>query len=178
MLAVMQIPKDFFKFSRKINFNFSKDSSKNLICIFDLEDKIDLNMHIKNVYTYMIYFAISTLIVEKFNSYDVTTHQDLQISAFRYIRLFNDNNFDFTKTIEEIDYAVHSHENSKTKNIFTVFKEHCSEIKLINLIRFQSSKNPIIEDEDTIENFMEQSNINELLFVNFLSYNVKYYNFD
>jgi hypothetical protein len=177
MLAVMQIPKDFFKFSRKINFNFSKDSSKNLICIFDLEDKIDLNMHIKNVYTYMIYFALSTLIVEKFNSYDVTTHQDLRISAFRYIRLFNDNNFDFTKTIEEIDYAVHSHDNSKTKNIFMVFKEHCSEIKLINLIRFQSSKNPIIEDEDTIENFMEQSNINELLFVNFLSSNVKYYKF-
>lgn len=175
MLAVVQIPKTFFRFSRNINFKFSTEE---ITCVFDLEDKIDLNMHIKNVYTYMIYFAISTLIVEKFNSYDVASHQDFQFAAFRYLRLFNDNNYDFTKTIEEIDYAVHSHENSKTKNIFTVFKEHCSEIKLINLIRFQSSKNLIIEDEDTIENFMEQSNINELLFVNFLSYNVKYYNFD
>ena len=135
-------------------------------------------MHIKNVYTYMIYFAISTLIVEKFNSYDITSHQDLQISAFRYLRLFIDNNYDFTKIIEEIDYAVHSHEMSRIKHIFMVFNEYCSEIKLINLIRYQPSKNPNNEDEDAIENFMEQSNINELLFVNFLSSNVKYYNFD
>ena len=175
MYLILKIPKNFFRFNEKFE---SRISNEEISCIFDLEDKIDRNVHIKNVYTYMIYFVISNFIIQKFDYSRDKDNKDLHASAFNYLKLFLDNNYNFAKTIEEIDYAVHSHENSKTKNIFTVFKEHCSEIKLINLIRFQSSKNLIIEDEDTIENFMEQSNINELLFVNFLSYNVKYYNFD
>jgi hypothetical protein len=103
MYLVLKIPKNFFRFNEKFE---SKISNEEITCIFDLEDKIDRNKHIKNVYTYMIYFALSTFIIEKFDySYD-KDNEDLHISAFNYLKLFLDNNYDFTKTIEEIDYAL------------------------------------------------------------------------
>jgi hypothetical protein len=86
MYLVLKIPKNFFRFNEKFE---SKISNEEITCIFDLEDKIDRNKHIKNVYTYMIYFALSTFIIEKFDySYD-KDNEDLHISAFNYLKLFS-----------------------------------------------------------------------------------------
>lgn len=178
MFVVVNIPKNFFRFNKKFE---SRISNEEISCIFDLKDKIDLNKHIKNVYMYMVYFAISTFIIEKFDYSRDKDLKDLRISAFNYLKLFLDNNYDFTKTIEEIDYALRIHyyssdyENLKIKNTFETFMNYCLKIKLVQIFEVQNSSSIT---NDIIEYYMNQLDVNELLFVNFLSNDVKFYNFD
>jgi hypothetical protein len=173
MYLVLKIPKSFFRFNEKFE---SKISNEEITCIFDLEDKIDRNAHIKNVYTYVIYFVISNFIIEKFDYSRDKDNKDLHTSAFNYLKLFLDNNYNFTKTIEEIDYALHDsylRENFNIKHTFDTFKNYCLKIKIEQIFKVKDRLS-----NDIIEDFMNRLDINELLFVNFLSNNVKFYNFD
>ena len=72
-------------------------------------------------------------------------------------------------------HASYVRENFNIKHTFDTFKNYCLKIKLEQIFKV---KNPSSMSNDIIEDVMNRLDINELLFVNFLSSNVKFYNFD